>query len=225
MKRFLLALSLVAIIATACVDDQVVLERGPLGPAAYEVEVTAAGAPELREHRTASLRIDPRPDGADFSLRTPTGGLITARIHRGEDGSVDLERVRGVPVDRSGQAELASLVGQLAPPLPTEPVRIGEKWSSRQFIRTNSLQATLRTELAIARFRRIGSTDTAELDGTVTGRLNTSGATGSLAGELEGHTKIAWAVRAGRVVASDTQLVWELSSGDNVTLETRVRPR
>jgi hypothetical protein len=225
MKRlactFLMFLALVS-----CTDDQVMLERGPLGPAAYEVVVTARGrSTELDEHRAATLRIVPRPRGADFALRPETGGLITASMRRSSDGSVNLERVHGTPVDRPRQAELASLVGQLDPPLPKEPVRIGERWSSGQRIRTTALRATLRTALGIARFRRIASTDTALLEGTISGRLTTSGDAGVLTGTLRGRTSIAWAVQAGRVVAADTKLVWTLSSGDRITLETRVSPR
>jgi hypothetical protein len=225
MKR--LAAILVAFLAaSACADDQVVLERGPLGPASYDVEVTAeGGSTDLREHREASLRIDPQGGGADFALRTEAGGLITAELRRSDEGSVNLERVRGVTVERAGQAELASLVGQLDPPLPRDPVRIGERWSSSRRIRTDTLRATLRTQLGIARFRRIASMDTAELEGTVTGRLNTTSSAGTLSGTLEGRTRIAWAVRAGRVVAADTTLIWTLSDGDQVTLLTRVRPR
>jgi hypothetical protein len=217
---------LLLLVATACVDDQVVLERGPLGPASYEVEVSAEGdTTDVDEHRTATLRISPRTGGADFALRTESGEQITARLRRLDDGSVDLERVRGVAVDRSGEAELASLVGQLAPPLPRDPVRIGERWSSSQRIRTSTLEATLRTGLEIARFRRIASTDTAELEGTVTGQIRTTSTTGVLSGALRGKTRIAWAVRSGRVVSAETELVWTLSGGDRVTLETRVRPR
>lgn len=213
-------------VGASCADDQVVLERGPLGPASYEVEVNAeGGSTNLNEHREARLRIDPAGGGANFALRTDAGEMITAQLRRGDDGAVNLRRVRGVPVEQSGQAELASLVGQLDPPLPQEPVRIGESWSSRRTIRTASLRASLRTELEIARFRRINATDTAELEGTVTGRLSTSTGAGTLSGELQGNTRIAWAVRAGRVVSADTTLVWTLSDGETVTLVTRVRPR
>lgn len=225
MKVFAAAVA-TALLAVACADDQVVLERGPLGPASYEVEVTAEGeATDFSEHRTATLRITPRDRHADFTLRTETGDVITAQLRRMPDGSVNLERVRGAPVDRSGEAELASLVGQLAPPLPRESVRIGERWSSSQNIATSTLRATLRTELGISRFRRIDSTDAAELVGRVTGRLRTSGEAGVLSGTLEGRTEISWAVRAGRVVAADTELVWTLQGGDQVKLETSVRPR
>lgn len=214
------------VLSSSCSDDQVMLRRGPLGPASYEVEVTAdASQADVREHRTATLRIDPRPGRTDFTLRPRAGGVITAELERHADGSVDLERVRGAPVDSSGEAELASLVGQLAPPLPDEPVRIGERWSSAQRIRTATLNATLRTQLGIARFRRIDSIDAAQLEGTVSGRLRTTAVTGVLSGALEGRTEIAWAVRSGRVVSAETRLVWRLSSGDTVTLVTRVRPR
>ena len=223
----LLAVLLGVLVAVpACADDQVVLQRGPLGPASYEVEVAASSdTTDLREHRSATLQITPRESHADFTLRTRAGERITAELRRLDDGSVDLERVRGLQVDRSGEAELASLVGQLAPPLPRDPVRIGERWASIQRIRTDSLESTLRTELGIARFRRIASTDTAQLEGTVSGELSTTTGAGILSGRLTGRTTIAWAVRSGRVVQADTRLLWTLSGGDQVTLETRVRPR
>jgi hypothetical protein len=222
----LAAIFVVFLASTACADDQVVLRRGPLGPASYEVEVTAeGGSTDLREHRQASLRIDPQPGGADFALRTDAGQIITAQLRRTKAGAVNLERVRGVPVDRSSEAELASLVSQLDPPLPREAVRIGERWSSSRRILTDSVRSTLRTQLGIARFRRIATMDTAELEGTVTGRLASSSAAGTLSGSLEGRTRIAWAVRAGRVVAADTTLVWTLTDGERVTLVARVRPR
>ncbi|HYZ93156.1 MAG TPA: hypothetical protein VFA34_12315 [Actinomycetota bacterium] len=225
MRRFVpIALLLVA---ASCVDDQVVLRRGPLGPAAYEVEVSASGGGQgLEEHRLASLRITPRKDGSDFALRAePEGRQITARIRRRRNGTIDLLGVRGAPVDRSRQAELASLVGQLAPPLPLSPVRIGEQWSSSQHIRTSTLRAVLRTELGISRFRRIASIDAAQLEGTVRGQLETNTPAGFLSGRLRGLTSIAWAVESGRVVSSETNLVWTLTGGDTVTLVTRVRPR
>lgn len=219
------AIVAVLVVATACADDQVILARGPIGPASYEVEVTASSdSAEIREHRSATLQITPRARHADFTLRTRSGESLTAELRRLADGSVDLERVRGEPVERSGDAELASLVGQLAPPLPLDSVRIGERWASIQRIRTNTLEATLRTELGIAHFRRIASTDAAQLEGTVSGELSTTSAAGVLSGRLRGRTSIAWAVRSGRVVAADTRLVWTLSTGDTVTLETRVRP-
>ena len=225
MKRLWVVVAIL-LVATACRDDQVVLARGPLGPASYEVEVTAeSDTTDIREHRSATLQITPRANHADFTLRTRSGESLTAELRRMADGSVDLERVRGEPVDRSGEAELASLVGQLAPPLPLDPVRIGKRWASIQRIRTNTLEATLRTELGIAHFRRIASTDAAQLEGTVSGELSTTSAAGVLSGRLRGRTSIAWAVRSGRVVAADTRLVWTLSTGDRITLETRVRPR
>lgn len=224
MQRLIILLTLLA--ATACADDQVVLTRGPLGPASYEVEVSATSdTSDLQEHRKATLRITPLEHHADFTLRTSTGERITAELRRARDGSVDLERVRGLRVDRSSEAELASLVGQLSPPLPRDPVRIGERWASIQRIRTDALESTVRTELGIARFRRINATDTAQLSGTVSGEITTTTPAGILSGHLEGRTMIAWAVRSGRVVEAFTSLVWTLSGGEQVTLETRVRPR
>ncbi|MGH2758922.1 MAG: hypothetical protein ACRDKJ_05085, partial [Actinomycetota bacterium] len=81
MKRLAAILALLSA-GAACADDRVVLRRGPLGPASYEVEVTAeGGSTDLREHREASLRIDPQPEGgADFDLRTDDGHNITAQL-------------------------------------------------------------------------------------------------------------------------------------------------
>jgi hypothetical protein len=225
MRRFG-AILVLLVVFWACRDDHVALRRGPLGPASYVVEVDAKDVPgDLHEHRLATLRIDPREGGAGFALRTQTGEVIRAELRRQSDGSVNLEGVSGIRVDRSRQAELASLVGQLTPPLPRDSVRLGERWSSTQRIRTQTLSASLRTQLAIARFRRIAATDTAELRGTVRGRLRTTGPLGVVSGTLQGDTRIAWAVVAGRVVEAETKLVWTLRGGERVTLETRVRPR
>lgn len=212
--------------AVACTDDRVTFARGPLGPANYEVEVRATGdEADVDERHRATLRVDPRDDGARFTLRTTPGELVTADVTFLEDGTVDLTRVRGAPVEGSGQTELASLVGQLNPPLPRRPVRLGESWSSTQRITTKSLSASLRTELRMVRFRRIANTDGAELAGDVTGRLRVTDGPRILDGELTGETRIVWAVRRGRVAAADTELVWALSDGSRVTLQTSVEPR
>src|SRR5688572_7224741 len=150
MKR-IVCVGLIALAASSCVDDRVEIVRGPLGPASYEVEVDAEGGPDVpRARHRATLRIDPSDDGAKFALRTQGGGLVTAEMRFARDGSVDLVRVRGAPVG-SGQTELASLVGQLNPPLPDGPVRLGDRWSSTQRISTRALQASLNTSLRMVR--------------------------------------------------------------------------
>ena len=223
--RRTIALTLCALLAAAasgCTDDRVTLRRGPLGPASYEVRVNArdqAGT-QAEEHR-ATMAVEPAESGARFALRTTEGEVLTAELRISSDGSANLARIRGGVT--SGQ-ELASLVGQLNPPLPSAPVRLGERWSSTQRITTQSLAARLRTSLRIVRFRRVASTDAAELVGDVAGNLRVQGAR-VLQGTLSGQTRIVWAVRAGRVVAADTSLVWTLSDGNRVTLETTVRPR
>lgn len=225
MKR-LGAILVLLTIAPSCGDDHVTLRRGPLGPASYVVEVDAQDEPgDLHEHRLATLRIDPRASGAGFALRTQAGEVIRAELRRASDGTVNLEGVTGTNVDPSREAELASLVGQLTPPLPGNAVRLRERWSSTQQIRTQTLSASLHTQLGIARFRRIAGTDAAELQGTVRGRLRTTGRFGVVSGTLRGDTRIAWAVVAGRVVEAKTKLVWTLRGGERVTLETHVRPR
>jgi hypothetical protein len=230
MKRLVLsvlALGFLAGSSAGCSDDRVTFSRGPLGPASYEVEVRAAGEGSgLDEEHRATLRIEPRgSDAARFTLRSAGGEDITADLSFLDGGRVDLTRVRGAPVQGSGQTELASLVGQLNPPLPTRPVRLGDSWSSTQRITTRALSASLRTELRMVRFRRIAEMDAAELAGDVTGRLRVTDGARVLDGELTGKTEILWAVRSGRVAAADTELVWGLSDGSRVTLETTVEPR
>jgi hypothetical protein len=225
MKRALaVLLSLFAL--ASCTDDRISFSRGPLGPAAYEVEVRAAGVEGAgAERHHATLRVLPRAEGARFTLRTTGGDVVTADLEILSSGAVNLTRIRGAPVEGSGQTELASLVGQLNPPLPDEAVRLGQRWASTQRITTKALSARLRTELRMVRFRRMASTDAAELVGNVTGRLRVRDPSRVLQGRLTGETTIVWAVRAGRVVAATTDLVWSLSDGNRVTLHTSVNPR
>jgi hypothetical protein len=212
----------VSVLAAACTDDRVTLRRGPFGPASYELSVRAQGQERMEaEEHDATLAITPADGGANFALRTTEGEFLNAELRFGSDGSANLARVRGGVT--SGQ-ELASLVGQLNPPLPSTPVRLGKRWSSAQRITTQTLRALLRTTLRIARFRRIASTDAAELVGNVSGTLRVTGGTRALEGRLSGRTRIVWAVDAGRVVEADTDLVWALADGNRVTLRTIVRP-
>jgi hypothetical protein len=223
MRRALsLLLCSFLVCGAACTDDRVTLRRGPLGPASYELRVRAQGQETEAEEHEATLAITPAGDGANFVLRTTEGEFLTAELRFGADGSANLARIRGGVT--SGQ-ELASLVGQLNPPLPSTPVRLGKRWSSAQRISTQSLRALLRTTLRIARFRRVASTDAAELVGDVSGTLRVTGSSRVLSGRLSGTTRIVWAVKAGRVVAADTDLVWVLTDGNRVTLGTVVRPR
>ena len=217
-----LLLCTVLLSSSACTDDRVTLQRGPLGPASYELRVRAQGQASETEEHEATLAITPADGGANFALRTTEGELLTAELRFGPDGSANLARVRGGVT--SGQ-ELASLVGQLNPPLPSTPVRLGKRWSSAQRISTQTLRALLRTTLRIARFRRVASTDAAELVGDVSGTLRVTGGSRVLTGRLSGKTRIVWAVDAGRVVAADTDLVWTLTDGNRVTLATQVRPK
>ena len=214
--------SLVALIAS-CTDDRVSLVRGPLGPASYEVHVRALEqAGDQAEEHLATLRVEPRDTGTAFAMRTAEGDTLTAEIQVAPDGSVNLARIRGGVTP--GQ-ELASLVGQLNPPLPSRPVRLGRRWSRTQRITTKALSATLTTTLRIVRFTRVASTDAAELTGDVSGQLRIAGAVRPLSGRLSGSTTINWAVRAGRMVSAETNLIWALSDGSRVRLDTSVRPR
>lgn len=212
-------------LAVACSDDRVALHRGPLGPARYRVDVTATGqGTQSSEHRSADLTVSPNESGASFTLETEAKEVIAAQLQRQPDGTIVLGDVRGTSIRDPRQTELASLVGQIDPPLPLRRVRIGDRWSRTRKISTDTLSATLRTLLRIVRYRRIAETDAAELQGSVRGRLQATGDGGVRAGTIVGTTTIAWAVGPGRVVSADTRLVWTLNTGDRVVLSTRVRP-
>jgi hypothetical protein len=132
--------------------------------------------------------------------------------------------VQGVSPGSAGETDLASLVGQLDPPLADRPVRLGDTWSSTRRIVTGSLEATLRSELEMVGFSRVGGVDAAELDGEVSGTLRTAGPSGIFAGRVRGETRIAWALGAGRVASSETRLVWTIEGAGSVVLRTVVRP-
>ena len=216
---------LLLVLGLACTDDRIALQRGPLGPARYRVDVTATGqSTKTPERRSAALTVSPNESGASFTLETATKEVIAAQLRRQPDGTIVLDDVRGTSIRDPRQTELASLVGQIDPPLPLRRVRIGDRWSRTRKISTDTLSATLRTLLHIVRYRRIAETDAAELQGSVHGRLQATGETGVRAGSIVGTTRIAWAVEAGRVVSADTRLVWTLDTGDRVVLSTRVRP-
>jgi hypothetical protein len=176
------------------------------------------------ETHHATLRVAPSPGGARFDLRSGND-RVTADLRLGRNGSVDLERVHGASVQAGRQTELASLVGQLNPPLPPRAVRLGQHWSSTQRITTETLSALLRTRLRMVRFRRVASTDAAEFVGDIIGLLRVNDAGRVLQGRLTGDVTILWAVRAGRVVSATTNVVWTLSDGNRVTLSTSVQPR
>jgi hypothetical protein len=226
-KRTTLIGSMVLLMVFAsCADDRLSFERGPLGPASYEVSVEASGAFEgLELAHQATLEVNPSDQGATFSLRNPGGGVVTAEVSAQPDGSLNLTHIRGIPVEGPGETELASLVGQLTPPLPQSPVRIGERWSDTREITTNSLRASIDTDLRLVRFRRVASTDAAELAGKVNGTTLVAAGIAALSGELAGNTRIVWAVEEGRVVESETELTWTLDDGTQVTIHTRVQPR
>ena len=223
--RLLAAFVLFVVFAAGCSDDRVALRRGPLGPARYRVVVTATGqGTKTSEHRSAALTVSATQTGASFTLQTATREVIEAQLQRQPDGALTLGDVRATSLADPRQTELASLVGQLDPPLPLRRVRIGDRWSSTRRISTDTLSATLRTYLRIVRYRRIAETDAAELQGDVRGRLQTKRDGGVRAGALTGTTRIDWSVSTGRVVSADTRLVWTLDTGNRIVLSTRVRP-
>ena len=225
MKRLAAIVLLVMLTALACTDDRVALRRGPLGPASYRVAVTASGRGTAgSEHRSATLTVAPNLGGASFTLQTAAHEVIQAQLQRLPDGVLTLANVRATAIANPGSTELASLVGQLDPPLPPHRVRIGDRWSSTRKISTDTLSATLQTNLRIIRYRRIAGTDAAELEGNVRGQLSATGDAGTRRGQITGTTLIDWAVGAGRVASADTRLLWTLDTGERVALDTQVRP-
>lgn len=223
--RLAAAICLVVLVGSSCSDDRVTFARGPLGPARYEIDVRASGeVTTLSEHRSATLAVSPRPAGAAVTLHSSGERVIQADLQRLEDGTLVLKRVRGAQVDTTGHADLGSLVGQLDPPLPGRPVRLGDTWSSTQRISTDTLTARVYTKLRIVRYLRIAGTDAAELEGEVAGRLSTQGESGIFQGSLRGRTRIAWSVGPGRVASADTNLIWTLNNGNRVVLDTQLRP-
>src|SRR5688500_10314260 len=118
-----------------CSDDRISLRRGPLGPASYRVEVSATGeATELAAESQAELDVEPRGGGATSRLRTTSANVFEPGSRAGRRGPLALEGVRGATVGPGTETDLASLAGQLDPPLPPGPVRLGDEWSSERRI-------------------------------------------------------------------------------------------
>lgn len=225
MCRFVFLLAAVALLATACADDRVRLERGPLGPARYRVELGVSGGAALRsEEVEASLEVTTVAEGASLHLAVSGEDPIVAEVKRDASGRLVLDTVQRVPPSSAGEADLASLVSQLDPPLPATPVRLGQRWSSTRSIGTESLQAELTARLRIVRFRRVGGADAADIRGSVSGRLRALGATGFFEGSVDGTTSIAWSLDHGRLASSRTELVWTIPDVGRVVVRTSVEP-
>lgn len=219
----LLLLLLLAV--TACTDDRIALTRGSLGPATYDVRLAVSGESAVAtEPVDARLEVSRRGEGATLELTVAGTEPILAELERLPSGRLDLETVEGVSPSSAGEADLASLVGQLDPPLPPEPVRIGEPWSQSQGIDTETLDAQLTSRLRIEGFGRIEGFDVAELSGEITGELRAAGPGGDFEGTVSGDTRISWALDPGRLAASDTRLTWEIPDVGDVILESVVRP-
>lgn len=222
MARRILAILLLLVVA--CADDRITLHRGPLGPASYRIVISVDGVRAVgRDTVEASLRVRRRRAGATLTLTVDGRRPVIATL-ASSSGRLELERVRGGAPGSVGEADLASLVGQLDPPLPPRAVRLREPWSETRRIATAALSATLRSDLRIERFRRIDGVDAAELVGTVAGDLRTASDRGTFEGRVEGRTTIAWELGAGRVVASRTHLVWTTTDAGRVVLDADVRP-
>lgn len=223
-RRLLVCACALAALA-ACVRDDIVLRRGPLGPATYRVRLAVSGAPAIRADTvTARLRVSVTPRGADLRLAVAGQDPIQAVLTRSPTGQLALDAVQGVPPSSAGEVDLASIVGQIDPPLPRRPVRLRQRWTSTRTIRTETIAARLTSRLRVVRFRRVGSRDTAEIEGTVTGRLRTSGSSGVYDGSVEGRTTMWWALDAGRVAASRTRLVWRIEGTGQIVVLTDVDP-
>ena len=117
MRRALVILTMLLARRPLSERSSLCLERGPPAPPTTKSRAEPKEIQRLEEHRLATLRIEPRSRGPSSSFAPKPTRRSRLSFAPGR-GSVNLEGVRGVPVDRSGQAELASLVGQLDPPLP-----------------------------------------------------------------------------------------------------------
>jgi hypothetical protein len=224
MGRRLLTILLALSLCAACVDDRITLQRGPLGPAAYRIVISVDGVRAVgRDTVRATLRVARRRAGATLTLTVDGRKPVVATL-ASTDGRLELEEVRGGSPGSVGEADLASLVGQLDPPLPPKAVRLREPWSETRRIATAALTATLRSDLRIERFRRIAGVDAAELVGNVQGDLRTASDRGSFEGRVQGRTTIDWELGSGRVVASRTHLVWTTTNAGRVVLDADVRP-
>lgn len=220
------AVGVLVALAASCASDAVSLVRGPLGPASYEVELAVAGGPAVHaESVEAIMAVEEGDTGATLTLVVAGEDPVTAELRRAAGGRLDLESVQGVSPDSAGEADLASLVGQLDPPLPESPVRLGERWSATRRISTDILRASLRSDLRLIRFRRLGGTDAAQIAGDVSGTLRTDGPSGTFEGTVTGTTRIVWALRPGRVVASETELLWRIDGTGEIRLRSVVQPR
>lgn len=213
------------VLASGCADDRVSLVRGPLGPASYDVTFDIRGEVALAaETVEAELDVTPLAGGAQLRLAIADDDPIVAELRTGPDGRLRLETVQGVSPPSAGETDLASLVGQLDPPLAQRPVRIGDTWSSVRTIATGTVEAELTTELRLVRFRRVAGRDAAVLVGTVTGTLRASNPSGTFDGNVTGETEIAWVLDPGRLGSSETSLRWTIEGGE-VEIRTKVRSR
>lgn len=218
-------LGLLALLTVSCADDRVVLSRGDLGPATYRIRLDVSGGSSVApEPIDARLEVSRRGEGAILELTLAGSEPILAELERLPSGRLELETVEGVAPRTAGEADLASLVGQLDPPLPPGPVRIGEPWSQPQRIDTETLDAELTSRLRITGFRRIEGVDTAELEGKITGELRAEGPGGRFEGTVSGETRISWALGPGRLMASETRLTWDVPRVAQVVLDSVVRP-
>lgn len=227
MRRLVAVMLLVAPLwATACGDDRISLDRGPLGPASYRIDLRVDGDLVIRPEKvSAVLEVVERPGHTELGLGVAGEEPVVAELRRRPDGGVTLDAVEGISPSSAGEADLASIVGQLDPPLPARPLRLGEPWSADRHISTDTLDAVLSSELQLVGFRRVAGADAVELAGRIRGELEATGAAGALEGTVSGRTKIAWMPEAGRVVASETRLVWRIPGAGELVLHTRVQPR
>ncbi len=224
MTRLVAVLVLVCSL-TACSDDRVTLRRGPIGPARYDVRTQVSGSSALgREALDAVLRVSDSDYGARLQLDVGDGPPIVAELVRDSSGKLSLDTVQGVSPRSAGEADLASIVEQLDPPLTRRPVRLRDRWSSTRRISTETITARLTSRLRLSRFVRSGGRDAAELVGIVSGTLNTTGPSGTFSGRVSGRTTIAWQLDPGRVGSSQTRLVWTIRDVGRVVLQTSVTP-
>lgn len=224
--RPIIPVALLVLAASSCLSDAVALGRGPLGPARYEVDLEVTGDATVREEAvSAELEIVERPRGATLRLVVEGDEPLVAEVDRLASGRLTLDTVQGVSPPSAGEADLASLVTQLDPPLPGGRVALRDAWTRTRRITTDTLDARLRSRLRTLGFRRVAGHDSVEIGGEVSGRLRTEGPAGSFSGRVSGETRFTWLVDEGRLGTSETVLRWSISDSGDLVVRTSIRPR
>src|SRR5437870_12777071 len=116
MRRVSRILIFAALVMTSCLDDHVRLHRGPLGPAAYRVDLSISGSPSVSTRESASLVVTPTAGGASLELGVRGQDRRTATLRRLDNGQLTLDTIQGIAPSSAGETDLAQIVSQLDPP-------------------------------------------------------------------------------------------------------------